>query len=494
MRTITKTTSGKLKIALFSTVAAIAIFVCFSEISFEKNNPDNYDEKMWTGASITSYKMFFDNYKRPELRIERWFSSFAQKYNYDPRRMTYEQAQWFDDAIWTFGWKNPNTAKFIMGFFVNTFGKDVNPDGYFHRFTTDEDKNKWPGNYVPLEFVYLARIPNAILTVLSLLLVFFIGWYFFDFWIGFCASLYLTFNPLFIVTNCLARVSGSATFFSLVVLFLSLLFLKKLSANKSSRKSIFIISILIGVAFALAVGAKLNSGLILYVFVLFFVAFLLQFFRTKNQDSQKSVRLKKSRKIRRKEAGPDYKILKNFLISACLIGAVFYAVFILTNPIFYDKPLLKMKIVKEAVAHFFDIRANALGSNDINKSFLVSLWFVIKRNFVLIDPSLFFGTIGNIFKFKFNFLDLLFVLFGLYQLTTSAITKIKSRENMKKESFIIIWFLVFIVGIADFIWIDWGRYYAPIYYTSSLLFAIGLVGLVKKVKPLIYNLTLKSIF
>ncbi len=473
------------KIFLFCTLILVSIIRVISYTSFEKNPCSGYDEQMWTGSSITAYNMFFKDYKRENVRLERWFVGYSQKYNYNFRRMPYEQAQWFDDAIWTFGWKSPNTAKLIMGFFVNTFGENVNPEGYFYHYTANKKENKWPGNYVSDNLIKLARIPNSIMTFLSILIVFIIGLKFFNFYTGFFSSLYLLFNNHFFLINTQARVSSPSIFFSFIVLLFFLLFLEEL--YKNSGKKIYCYSAIIGFSFPLAVGAKLNAALIGYFFVVFFILnlFLLLKKRRIERKSKKGKLIVEFIRIRE-----NYKVIQKMILCFSIITVLTFIIFIYTNPTLYDKPIMKMVMMQESVKEFFDIRARALNSTDINNSWFVSFWYIIKRNFLKIEFN-FLGTFGANMKIKYNFLDFFFFITGFIYLLKESVNRIKYDYKISKELVIIMWSLIFIWGISKFIWIDWGRYYLPLYTTNSIIISVGIVEVLRKIK---FILNRKSIF
>ncbi len=457
------------KIFLFCLLFLTSIIVVKDYTSFEKNKFSGYDEQMWTGSSITAYNMFFKNYKRKNVNLERWFYSYSQKHSYNFRRMPYKQVQWFDDALWTSGWKSPNTAKFIMGFFVNSFGDNIDKEGYFYHYTADKEKNKWPGSYVPKDLIKLARLANGMMTFFSILIIFFIGYRFFNFYIGLFSSLYLLFNKTFLIVNTQARVSSASLFFSFLVLLFFLLFLEEL--YKNDNKKSYWYSAIIGVCFPLAVGAKLNAALIGYFFVVFFALNLFLLLKKKAVESKSKNGKVTIEYIRTKES---YKVIQKMVFCFAIISVLTAAIFIYTNPTLYDKPILKMMMMQESVKDFFDLRARALNSTHINNSWFVSFWYVMKRNFLKVDKS-FLGTIGAVMRIKYNFLDFLFFMTGFVYLIKKGVNKMKEANRMNKELSIIIWFLICIWGISKFIWIDWGRYYMPLYITSPIIISIGIM-------------------
>ena len=271
------------------------------------------------------------------------------------------------------------------------------------------------------------------------------------------------------IVNTQARVSSASLFFSFLVLLFFLLFLEEL--YKNDNKKSYWYSAIIGVCFPLAVGAKLNAALIGYFFVVFFALNLFLLLKKKAVESKSKNGKVTIEYIRTKES---YKVIQKMVFCFAIISVLTAAIFIYTNPTLYDKPILKMMMMQESVKDFFDLRARALNSTHINNSWFVSFWYVMKRNFLKVDKS-FLGTIGAVMRIKYNFLDFLFFMTGFVYLIKKGVNKMKEANRMNKELSIIIWFLICIWGISKFIWIDWGRYYMPLYITSPIIISIGIM-------------------
>jgi hypothetical protein len=464
-----------LKISLSLALLLASAIYNFKSTDISIRPSDGYDEQMWTGASIASYHMFFKGYENPSWYPERWFLGYSQKYRYNPQAMPASQLQWFDDAMWTFGWKAPNIAKYLMGFgIVVSSDTVIDPQGYFHRYTEDKAKNKWPGNYAPARFVESARQTNAVLNVLTVSVILLIGYYFTGFYAGFIAAIFLGFNPTFTLINTAAGVDSAASLFSTLAI-LALLWLLKLMYTGKENRRFYFSAALLAISFAFAVGSKLSGAIvgfiIISVFSLLTYNWLNPFKPEASTDKkQKAVSLKTDLSFRK------------LLVSSLIVSALTFSIFIYSNPVLYHKPGLKMKMIRESVKEFFDIRAQALKTDDINKSGWKSFGLVFKRNFVKTE-EVYYGTIGSWIPFKYNPLDFLLLTAGLYWLWKKAKQDWQSRQRVNFSIVLIIAFSLLLYGVVSFIWVDWPRYHTPIFPIVSIISAIGLLKSLQLMAP-----------
>jgi hypothetical protein len=458
---------ASIKILLAVLVIGAASYLNFKSTDISVRPSDGYDEQMWTGASIASYHMFFKNYENPSWYPERWFLGYSQKYRYNPQAMPASQLQWFDDAMWTFGWKAPNIAKYIMGFGVVAFSDTIiDPQGYFYRYTEDKAKNKWPGNYAPASFVEQARKVNAILNIMTIAVVMLVGYYFIGFYSGLFAGLFLTFNPTFTLINTAAGVDSAASLFSTVAVIALLILVKRMYKAGIDRK-FYLSAALLGLSFAFAVGSKLSGAIVGFIIAL---VYLLMAYNWLNPYKPK-LPVEKKPKDTILKTGLNFNKL---LISGLIVTFITFSVFIYSNPVLYHKPTLKMKMIRESVKEFFDIRAQALKTEDINKSGWKSFVLVVKRNFVKTEES-YYGTLGTWIPFKFNPLDLILLATGIYWLWKKAKDDWQSPQRVNDSAVLLISFALFLYGVVSFIWVDWPRYHTPIFPIVAMISGYGLI-------------------
>ncbi len=443
----------------------------------ENRPPDGYDENMWTGASITSYNMFFKGYIRDVTIVDGWFEQYAQQYHINTRAMQKEELQWYDNAIWTFGWKAPNVGKYLMGFAIVNFGNNVNPEGNFYHWNPDKTQNKWPGNYSPAEHVWLARVVNAILNALGIGLLFFIGWYFINYTTGIVASLYLLFNETYMMSNTGAMLESSSIFFTILTIVLLMKFFQ--SFTKFSIKQNILYSIFIGISFSLAVGCKLNAGLIGYtITITFIVAGIFLWKKIKSQPDNKEQKKKEKSEFQHQKQ--KYRqLFLNSILSMAIIFSTTFAVFVGLHPHLRTDTVKKVQIIRESIDRFFDIRAQALGSKHIKDSFVESASLFIKRNYIKTEDA-YYGTFGKLLPLRFNPLDGIFIIVGLIGIIRLAIKEAKANYLINHFAFFILFYAIYFWGLVDFLWIDWSRYHVPIYPMNALLVGISFSVIGKK--------------
>ncbi|MCF8414018.1 MAG: hypothetical protein K9G44_11420, partial [Melioribacteraceae bacterium] len=158
-----------------------------------------------------------------------------------------------------------------------------------------------------------------------------------------------------------------------------------------------------------------------------------------------------------------------------------YIIFVYSNPVLYDSAILKMRMINDSVKEFFDIRANAKGSTELNESWLIGLWYVIKRNLIVLEEN-YYATFGILLNFKFNLLDGLFFGSGIWALAKRSFSKIKNNLKADFELFLLIWMLVYLWGISDFLWADFRRYYMQLYPGFAIIIGIGIVEIINQIK------------
>ena len=179
---------------------------------------------------------------------------------YDTLAFPRTDYQWFDNALWTFGWKAPNLGKYIMGAWIYARCGGVNPDGYF-KFETPEGKpSSAPFAYSPNEQIFAARQVNALFTFGTFALLLWIGFLLKQPLAGALASILLLFNSAFFDVHTAVGLDSFVVFFSLLSF---ALFLKWQAAfaSKSALKFQLLWSLGLGLSLGAAVASKLNGAM-----------------------------------------------------------------------------------------------------------------------------------------------------------------------------------------------------------------------------------------
>lgn len=449
----------------------------------------HWDERLWVSASVADYNMFFKGYQRDFSEMDSWFTTYAIAEGIDTTKMTKNEKQWYDRNMWTAGWKAHTIGKFFMGFAAVNFGGKIDPQGYFCRWDKPlpKDKPQAPNAFTPDNLVQLARWPNAIMNVLTIFLVLFIGWRYFHFVVGFTAALILSLNKnLFQVSN-MAGVDGGGLFFSTLTIALALLYLEYFKKAEKT-KFIYVLSVLIGISFPIAVGWKFSAALVGYIAIAVFgLLAILLFFQYINPpiENEKKV-ISSSKKVASKTIvtkkdplklkayrADIVKLITKMGISAAIIAVLTWVIFIYSNPILYSQPLKKIKIINESVDEFFKRRAIADGHYKMTKDKNYATQILIKRNFMIEDiKKPYHGTIGTYLKFKNNGLDGLLFLIGFVFLAIASLKTFK-EGTVNPAMLLLLSTMILLWGTIGFLWADYNRYYIPFYPMVALVTGFG---------------------
>jgi hypothetical protein len=538
------------RIGIVTLTGIIALIRALMLTGLNHRNANGYDEQMWTSSSIASYQMYFKGHIRPTKELDNWWPTYAwvhgidiftgEKWNqfnpdtikfpydfitlknasevvkYDTLKFPREEFQWYDRAMWTFGWKAPNVGKFIMGWYINTFAANKpDPNGYFvfaHPVNHGNVKAKLPNEYkedeyapstlfssspfsfAPPEYIRLARIPNAIFTALILVLVFVGAWLYINFWTGLIAAAWLLLNQVFFDVNSAVGLDSFSTFFTTLGIILVVANLNMVRKNKPWWQ-VILISLGSATVIGLAIGSKLNAGVLVFISIACFVPVglvLLMQALTKKQP----VKTKTQPAAPASVSAVLTQQLPKLVVSGIITGVIGITLFIQLNPQYQGASVKKIKATRESIDDYFTKRANILTQNekrDNPKGY--NNWAKLKRDsgmklnlmlervaYVKDDKKNYYGTFGSILKVPFNFLDGLLALLGLFMLGRLAWSKWKQEKMFHASAMLLLAFLIIFWGNTDFLWIDWARYFTPIFPLYSILIAAGLLGVIEWAK------------
>ncbi len=543
----------------------------FSVIGLADRPAEGYDEKMWTSASVSSWAMFAKGHVRQPNALDNWFPTYAwenkvdvftgekweqfspdtvkfpydyvtlksenkgysQLVKYDTLAFPRSDYQWFDNALWTFGWKAPNLGKFLMGAYIYARCAAVNPNGYF-KFETPEGKpSSAPFAYSPSDQIYAARQVNALFTFGIFALLLWIGFLLKQPLAGALASLLLLFNTAFFDVHTAVGLDSFVVFFSLLSFALFLKWQAAFAA-KSALTFQLLWSLGLGLSLGAAVASKLN-GAMAVVSTLPMYSFLLY-----------SVWSDKAR-------------LKQLLMGGGITAGSMLLLFIALNPQIRPQPYARSKAMQQSVDGYFEKRATALTidsaskrinllfnalnpliqsgkltrenaeqlagqlngigtrmksdetagrltetidahwksmmevQNDLEKLVPDSSyggktfynWVAIKNNFapafeltarrIWIRSSTeerYYGSLGSWLNFSYNPLDLLLLLGGLGSVYWLR-RRYTGTHALAAVSLLVAAALT-MYGNINFLWQDWTRYFTPLLPWAGLLAGLGL--------------------
>lgn len=539
-----------IRIGIVLLTGIIALIRALMLTSLERRNANGYDEQMWTSSSISSYYMYFKNHIRSTKELDNWWPTYAwihgidiftgEKWNqfspdtikfpydfitiknasevvkYDTLKFPREKFQWYDRAMWTFGWKAPNVGKYIMGWFISTFAATKpDPNGYFvfaHPVNHGNVKAKLPNEYkedeyapsslyssspfsfAPPEYIRIARIPNAIFTALIIMLVFVAAWLYINFWTGFIAAAWLLLNQVFFEVNTAVGQDSFSTFFTTLGTILLIANLNMVRKNKSWWQ-ILLIALCSGVVIALAIGSKLNAGVLVYISIACFVSvglvLLLQATIKKQPVKNKNQPIAKA-----SFSSLLAQQLPKLVVSGIITGVVSITLFIKLNPQYQGASVKKIKATRESIDDYFTKRALIITQNEkrVNPK-EYNNWTKLKRDsgmklklmlervaYVKDNKKNYYGTFGSILKVPFNALDGVLALVGFVILAKMAWSKWKHNKIQHASAMLLLAFLIIFWGNTDFLWMDWARYFTPIFPLYSILIGAGCIGIINLVK------------
>lgn len=464
-----------IQLGVFVAVALASVIYSLYIASASQRPEVSNDERNWTGVSITSYEMYFKGHVRPNVKMDSWFYTYAIENGIDTADMDITEKQWYDFALWTFGWKAPNLGKYIMGGYVEAATQmEVDKNGYYEMGRTDlQEDPKIYYSRVPEELIFLARKPNAIMNGLTIALVFLTGWIFLNWWTGLLSALYLFFNNVYMRVNTAAGLDSPSIFFWVLATLLLIVTVRYIFRNEKLWKTL-LMALATGIAFGCAVASKLNAAMFGYVCVVVFALAGLALLMDRKNDKKGEPFLKTKFGAR----------LLALIISGAVIGITGPWLFVKLNPQVQGDTITKTKVIRLSVDEFFKRRANSqISKNRQARKTLAEVTFkkpdkalslIAKRNFVVTNPEKYYGTFGDLLKFKGNILDGLFMAIGLIAMLLVGWTKFRKERKVNGEWIILVSFIVMLYGMANFIWIDFARYHMAIYPGLALAVGYGL--------------------
>lgn len=462
-----------IKIVVFVVVAIASLSYSLSIASDTEKLAISNDERNWTAVSISSYEMYFKGYVRPNVVMDSWFTTYAIENGLDTAAMSAKQKQWYDFAMWTFGWKAPNMGKYIMGAYVESAANmELDKNGYYELGLAEKQEDpKIYYSRVPEELVLLARKPNAIMNGLAIALVFLTGWLFLNWTTGFIASLYLFANDVYMRVNSAAGLDSPSIFFWVLSVFFLIATIRHIFRNEKIWKTL-LLALATGLMFGFAIASKLNAAMFGYVCLWVFIVAAVAVVWARKPEKVGFVQ------------SIFAKRLISLFFSGVLILSVGYVLFVQLNPQMQGDTWTKKKIVEQSVDEFFKRRANSqISKNRAARKILIDVTYhkpdkafnlIARRNFIVDDTEKYYGTFGNLIKFKGNFLDGLLMLIGIISLLWVGFNKFRKEKQLNGEWIILISFFVMLYGMCQFIWIDFSRYHMAIYPGFALAIGYGI--------------------
>ncbi len=404
----------------------ILIAVCMPFLHNIENRLYHHDENHWIHTS-KYFKLFF---------IDRDFHNPQWK-------------EW-----WT--WDQPSVGRYIIGISLYL-------DGGEKRFEEVAKMAVWKSSQsflwntlngaLPMkDILYRARLPMAILGGLTCFLIYLAGTMLFNRWTGILAALLLAYNPLMLESSQRAMTDSPLIFFMTASMVLMIFFYQ--SINRRKHYTALGLSLLIGVAVALAAGSKMNGALAGITFGTFCI--LLSVFKIKQLYRNCNL----PALPRRIMTDMDLKT-----VSSCLIisGLTSILLFTALNPYLYKQPL---KGFQKMVEHRMETAKNQQKNWTAIHTAGEKFRFVTNRS--LYDAR--YTTLKSVFHLP---LDLILFITGLVILFYTETRHVIQNGALSMKSIVLVWTLITYIGIMVWIPLDWDRYYLPVVPCVAMMCAFG---------------------
>ena len=346
---------------------------------------------------------------------------------------------------------NPPVAKYIMGAYLGSHGQYVHSLSLQQKF---EEHWKDPGHlrsYISNSMLNNARTLIVVFSALTLLLVYLIGRLSGSLFLGIISCLLLMFNPIFQHYSTLALTDIILLFFMtsmvLVIVYLIRVIYVEETNNRNYVRCIklLLIVIIAALVIATASGTKLNGAL---TAVLFFIAMICGFIiMTVLHERGKLI----------------IKAAKLAFIILTVVSFSFI-IFIAINPYLYDSPVAKMISVLKVYDDWMLKQAIDPGH---------PLWSVMQK----ISAIGFFNfELPQGYFIKTNLPLLIFFFFaGVAKIIIGIFKSISNRQFPLWYLTVILWAIVYGVGIGIWIPLIWDRYFLPLAPFVAVIAATGIV-------------------
>ncbi len=417
---------------------ALYSFACINLISYIEKNEVFVDEPGW----VSSANYYTNLLLHGDFQHQKWECTQCENW----------------------GSLNPHLGQWIIGLFLKVQVPQQEPVFFnLYNFQISMDENIKQGNIPPRQILLPARSISAIFGILSGFLIFFIGYFSNNKWLGGIAALLLLGNQLFITLSTQAMTDVYYNFFLLCGCLSSVFLLRRCQDSNS-----LLVSSIYGCFAGLASSVKI-TGLLLAG--LHFVLIILY--------------IKMTCKLPIKNA---IQYLAVFFFSALII---IYSL----NPYFWPsfKEINGEQVIKEVKTIYSEVKTGEMKTENMQEKYpqlsnlshplefpyLFVRWNKLMDNQLknyawtwkenrlrVLHESLFIGL--STFP-----LEWCFFCIGMFFYGRTCVNAFHKRQLIKSVS-PFLFFLVNYVFILAFMKISWDRYYLPPIIASKLIVAAGI--------------------
>jgi|GEM_PF-1801540 len=366
------------------------------------------------------------------------------------------------------GITQPPLGKYIIGFALYASGHkrdEIRPPWQFGK---SPDWNIKHGRFPRPDHLRVVRLTMAIFGGLVGVVFYFIGRRIYGIRAGFAACLLWALNPLASRYSRWAMTDAPLLFFLFSTLLINLHLVSHFCRKRPiSYFKTLGLSCLAGVSLFLAAGTKLNGGLAGLAFIAVMGVFLVQGCLKPSFLSGLKSSVVKLSGLKRQFS--RYRLTPAALMSIILLVVISLSLFVLCNPMLYDKPA---RGIKRMLRHRSEeIQGQrALDPRGSLNTLPQKVTSVYQRVFCE------YRVFPSIFRLP---VDLILLFLGLTKLVWDEIKSIKSTRCLSEKGALLIWAIVVISGTTLWIPFVWLRYHLPILAFNSILMGIGVVFLLE---------------
>lgn len=406
-----------------------------------------------------------------------WISS-ANYYTNLLLQGDFQHQKWECTQCENWGSLNTHLGQWIIGIFLKVQVPQQEPVFFkFYNFQISMDENIKQGNIPPQHILLAARNISAVFGVLCGLLIFFIGYFSNNKWIGGMAALLLLGNQLFITLSTQAMTDVSYNFFLLCGC-LSSLFLLRRCQDCNSLLVCGIYGCFAGLAASVKITGLLLAGLHFILIILY---------------------IKLTCKLPIKNA---MQYLAVFFFSALIIIYSF-------NPYFWPnfKEINGEQLIKEVKTMYSEVKIGEMKTENMQEKYpqisnlstpLEFPYLFVRWNKIMDNQLKNYAWTWkenrlrvlheNLFIELSTFpLEWCFFCMGVYFYGRNCVNAFHKRELIKSVS-PFLFFVVNYVFVLAFMKISWDRYYLPPIIASKIIVSAGIY----QTYSLIYGYFLKK--
>ena len=375
-----------------------------------------------------------------------------------------QRQKWECKGCGPWGSLNPHLGKWIIGTFLKVYVPQQEPVFFnLYEFGTTLDENIKIGSVPPHQILLAARMVSAVFGVLCGLLIFSIGYFSNNKWVGGLAALLLLGNPVFISLSTHALTDVYFNFFLLCGCLSSIFLLQR-----RQGRDILWVSCIYGCFAGLASSVKITGLLLAGLHVVLIILYLKMTYRLS---------------------------MKNAIHNLAVFSFSALIIIYLLNPYFWPDfgEIKGEQVIKEVKTIYIELKTGKLKVEEMQEKYpqlsnlsrplefpnMFIRWNKLMDSQLKLDPSTWQGNRLRVFhenlfiKYSTFPLEWCFFCIGMFFYGRNIVNAFYNRQpNVSLSPFL--YFIVNYIFILALMKLNWERYYLPAIIASKLIVAVGI--------------------